>query len=147
MSIHFATDEEVRELNLETRGKDAPTDILSFPSPFVEFAEPEALLPPEFPGMPKDIGDIVISVPYVERAIALDAADAAPEGGADLRVDEDRGVSGAMASIFDLRERLPLLCIHGLLHLLGHDHIDDDDYELMVEREEEVCEQYKALRT
>eukprot|EP00968_Pinguiococcus_pyrenoidosus_P010783 scaffold869_cov303-Pinguiococcus_pyrenoidosus.AAC.14 len=139
MSLHFATDEEVQELNANIRGVDAPTDILSFPSPFVEFKAPEQLCEPEVPDNPKDLGDIVISVPYVRRAIERDREDF--EKG-ELCVDEDRGVSREMATKFTLRERFPLLAIHGMLHLLGHDHEEDDEYELMVQREEEVYGQY-----
>jgi Endoribonuclease YbeY len=39
---------------------------------------------------------------------------------------------------FTVQERLPLLCVHGLLHLVGYDHESDDDYEAMVAREEGV---------
>ena len=52
--------------------------------------------------------------------------------------DDDRGVSGAMADIYDTEERIHLLLVHGMLHLVGYDHIEDDDYEIMVAKEEEV---------
>jgi ssRNA-specific RNase YbeY (16S rRNA maturation enzyme) len=41
-----------------------------------------------------------------------------PQNG-DLDLDEDAGVSREMATKFTLEERIPLLFIHGMLHLLG----------------------------
>lgn len=35
-------------------------------------------------------------------------------------VDDDRGVSRAMAQVFDPLKRLPLLLVHGILHLMGY---------------------------
>ena len=52
VSILLATDEKVRELNRTFRGKDEPTDVLSFPAG-------------EFPGAP--LGDIAIAVPIAEK--------------------------------------------------------------------------------
>ncbi len=54
--------------------------------------------------------------------------------------DDDRGVSRAMATIYDPEERIRMLLVHGMLHLVGYDHIEDDDYEVMVSKEEEVLE-------
>lgn len=56
---------------------------------------------------------------------------------------EDAGISRAMSSVFTLEERLPLLLIHGLLHLLGHDHEKRKDWVVMTRREEEVLALYR----
>ena len=52
--------------------------------------------------------------------------------------EEERGVSGAMARVFDPELRVNMLLVHGMLHLVGHDHEEDDEYELMVTKEEEI---------
>lgn len=52
-----------------------------------------------------------------------------------------------MAEVFTLEERIPLLLIHSILHLLGYDHETDADWELMTARETEVMEKYyEALK-
>ena len=56
--------------------------------------------------------------------------------------EEDAGVSLAMSKLFTVEERIPLLLIHGILHLLGHDHETEEDWQLMTTRENYVMEQF-----
>lgn len=79
----IASDKLLRELNLRFRGKDMPTDVLSFPSP-----SPSGYL-----------GDLAISF---DRA----AAQAAEHG-------------------HSVENEIGILLLHGVLHLLGHDHETD----------------------
>jgi rRNA maturation RNase YbeY len=58
----------------------------------------------------------------------------------------DRGVSRAMASLYSFEDRLPLLLIHGLLHLLGHDHETSEDWLRMTQREDDVLQRYREYR-
>ncbi len=64
-----------------------------------------------------------------------------------IEVDEydDRGVAPAMLKVFDPEVRCHMLVVHGMLHLVGYDHIEDDDYELMVEREDEVLAELRKI--
>ena len=63
----------------------------------------------------------------------------------EVEVDEydDRGVAPAMQYIYDPEVRIHMLVVHGMLHLVGYDHIEEDDYELMVVREDEVLAELK----
>lgn len=58
----------------------------------------------------------------------------------EIEVDEydDRGVAPQMQHIYDPEIRIHMLLVHGMLHLVGYDHIEEDDYELMVVKEDEV---------
>lgn len=62
------------------------------------------------------------------------------EGKAEIEAEwaSDAGVNKAMAKVFTVQERVPLLLIHSLLHLLGYDHETDEEWEQMTKREEEV---------
>lgn len=51
---------------------------------------------------------------------------------------DDRGVAPALLTTFNPEIRIHMLVVHGMLHLVGYDHIEDDDYELMVVKEDEV---------
>lgn len=88
LSLTLVGDAAIRDLNREHRGKDAPTDVLSFPL-FEDGEAPQA-------GVERLLGDVVISVDTARRqAAGYDAP---------------------------LQRELYRLLIHGLLHVLGHDH-------------------------
>ncbi len=93
ISVVIVDAEEGQQLNLQWRGKDYATNVLSFPSD----------LPPEL-GLPL-LGDLVICAPVVERE--------AKEQGKTLM------------------SHWAHMVIHGTLHLLGYDHIEDDEAEEM----------------
>lgn len=95
LSVVFSDDAHIRTLNAEWRGKDKPTNVLSFPA----FSFPKA------GPLPPMLGDIVLACETVAREAAL----------------EDK----------PLANHITHLVIHGLLHLLGHDHETDAEAEEM----------------
>ena len=119
LSVLLTDDEHIQQLNAQWRGIDEPTDVLSFP-----LWEPEQLCDPGF--SPHALGDIVISVPYAIRTTQT--------AGHAERVATALGVDPQTLD-WDEDCELDFLLIHGLLHLLGHDHADDDE-EAVMKREE-----------
>jgi probable rRNA maturation factor len=97
LSIVFADDATVQRLNRDYRGKDAPTNVLSFA--LTEADEPD------FPGAPLMLGDVILAYETVMAEAARDRK--AP-------ADHTRH-----------------LVVHGILHLLGHDHLTDVEAEAM----------------
>jgi probable rRNA maturation factor len=89
LTIVLADDEKLQDLNLDFRGIDSPTDVLSFPA-----NEPDPDTGTVY------IGDVIVSV--------------------------DRAQEQALAGGHSLQAELQLLIVHGVLHLLGHDHADPD---------------------
>jgi probable rRNA maturation factor len=136
ISLFLVSDQEMQQTNDETRGMDEPTDILSFP--FHPHVKPGVLQEPSF-DIPDyyALGDILIDVPYVVRSCLEDQEYETDE--------EERGVSGAMQSVYDPEERINMLLVHGILHLVGYDHEEDDEYEQMVAKEEEILKQLGML--
>ena len=152
ISLIITEDEEMQQANLETRGVDRPTDILSFQFQD-EIVEPGILEEPDF-DIPDyyNLGDMMIDVPYVIRRCEEDREfneGSDSDMGVEIEIgededyvgDDDRGVSGVMSTIYNPQSRLQLLLVHGMLHLVGYDHIEDGDYDLMVEKEEEVIKE------
>lgn len=144
VTLLLVDDEEMEETNLESRGIEAPTDILSFPFHFHE--RPGLLKEPEF-DIPDyyTLGDMMVDVPYVIRRCKEDGESDSDDE--DVDDDQERGVSGAMANISNPETRIHMLLIHGMLHLVGYDHEDDDEYIEMVEREEEILKELGYLET
>lgn len=95
LSIVITHDEVIQRFNLDYRGLDAPTDVLSFAAQ--EGDEPLLDLPVELAdALDKELGDVVIALPYARRQ--------AEQFGNTLDAE------------------LKLLVAHGVLHLLGYDH-------------------------
>ena len=78
------------------------------------------------------MSQMMVDVPYVIRRCEEDLKDSQDED------DNERGVSGAMADVDNPEKRIHMLLIHGMLHLVGYDHEEDEEFEEMVEREEEL---------
>jgi probable rRNA maturation factor len=142
LSVFLVDDREMRETNRETRSVDAPTDILSFP--FHPSIEPGVLAEPDF-DIPDyyNLGDLMVDPAYVMRRCVEDAE----SEGSVADGDDDRGVSGAMAKVSDPEDRINMLLIHGVLHLIGYDHEEDDEYELMVTAEERLLRELDMIKT
>jgi probable rRNA maturation factor len=159
ISLLLTNDDDMQSTNEESRGVNAPTDILSFP--FHEAVAPGTLEEPQFDVDDYyNLGDLLIDVPYVMRQCEEDQAMAAEsendeessssdeeEDDDDEEEEDERGVSGAMATVYDPEERINMLLVHGMLHLVGYDHEYEDDYELMVSREEEILKELGLPRT
>lgn len=104
LSVRLTSDEEVRALNHQWRGKDKATNVLSFP-----MAEWEELEASETVGPELLLGDIVL-------AHGVCAREAAEKG-------------------LPLEDHAAHLMVHGTLHLLGYDHMDDESASDMEARE------------
>ncbi len=116
VSVTIVTNSEIQEINKMYRGKDEPTDVISFA--MEELGEGEIIIKGE--GIPRMLGDIIISI---ERA----------EEQAD------------MYEHTFIRE-LGFLAVHGLLHLLGYDHINKEDEKKMFSRQKMILDGYGLER-
>ena len=102
LTIRIVDTEESHQLNLEYRGKDKPTNVLSFP-----FEAP--------PGIELDLlGDLIICRQVVEKEAE----------------EQNKPLLAHWAH----------MVVHGSLHLLGYDHIEDDEAEEMESLETEIMQ-------
>lgn len=116
LSLRFVDDVCMQELNSRFRNKDRSTDVLSFPQE--EFDPPLTLSNKAISrdeGIPLMLGDIVISITK------------AYENAEHIGQGVDREVC--------------FLLIHGVLHLVGHDHIEDEERFIMEEQQNQLLSQ------
>jgi probable rRNA maturation factor len=116
LSVTFTDNEGIREINRDYRGKDQPTDVISFA--LEEMGEGEI----EITGaeIPRVLGDIIISVPRAREQA------------------EEYGHS--------FERELGFLAVHGFLHLLGYDHMTKEDETEMFGRQNEILDRYGLKR-
>ena len=118
VSVSFITDERIHELNLEFRGIDRPTDVLSFECDGAE-----------------DEFDMAYNG---SGALACDAGEGEPYLLGDIFVAPDVAERQAPDYGMTYADELSLLITHGLLHLCGMDHMEDDEAREMEARETEL---------
>ncbi len=117
VSLRFASEEEIREINKEYRGVDRKTDVLSFP--LVDFNNLEDV-ESELSQDNVMLGDIIIC-----KQVAKDQA-------------KEYGHS--------LTRELCFLALHGFLHLLGYDHIEKQDEVVMQSVAKKILEENNIKR-
>lgn len=112
VSVLACDDMRIRALNAQFRGKDRPTNVLSWPAWDLSPEAPGALPEPPEPGTrddPEALGDMALAFDTCQREAV------------------EQGKS--------LDDHVTHLIVHSLLHLLGYDHEDDADALRMEETE------------
>lgn len=121
MSVTFMNNDEIQVINREYRGKDAPTDVISFAFEEEGEGEIEIFFDEENAlDLPRTLGDIMISV---ERA---------KEQASEYGHSFDR--------------ELGFLALHGFLHINGYDHMTPEDEKEMFGLQKEILDAYGLER-
>ncbi|AQS03453.1 rRNA maturation RNase YbeY [Clostridium beijerinckii] len=127
ISLLFVDNNEIKEINNETRGINRETDVLSFPmleyedkKVFKDMYKDYKFSQSDFDGDELVLGDIVLSL---EKAL---------EQSKEFNHSYEREAS--------------YLVVHSVLHLLGYDHMEDDDKIIMRSREEDILNKLNIIR-
>ena len=109
LGIQLTTDRTIQKYNYQFKKQNKPTDVLSFPyHPNLKAGKKIIVASDE----DKNLGDIIISLPYVL-----------------VNKQELEG---------DFEQRMDKMLVHGICHLLGYDHIHDADYKKMASLEKKL---------
>ena len=113
VDVLITDDEGIHQINLEQRGIDRPTDVLSFPMFNYRPGQPQA-----------------------------DGADADPATGltplGDMVISLERARAQAEEYGHPLERELCYLAVHSVLHLLGYDHMDEGEEKAQMRAREEA---------
>lgn len=117
VTLLFVSEPEMASYNERFLDRAHPTDVLAFP---VEELKPGAVPEIDPQGPPLVLGDVLVAPSYVRRQAA------------EMNVT--------------FEDEMSLMITHGILHLLGYDHVDDDEAEVMEARERELLEKVGRTR-
>lgn len=126
VNIILTTNEEIRQINLEQRGIDAPTDVLSFP--MIEYAYPSDFTVLEADGMDSfdpDTGELLLG---------------------DIVISVDKVIEQAEKYNHGVKREYAFLIAHSMLHLFGYDHMDELERETMEHKQEEILNRLNITR-
>lgn len=128
VSIKLSDDNEVHVLNREWRDKDKPTNVLSFPA--LEDDELQNFRHSREGGGPSSDINVFASVPEMDSRLRGNDEHMELLLGDIILAYETCATEAADKGI-SIADHATHLVIHGMLHLLGHDHIDDEEAEAM----------------
>ncbi|HEX6222637.1 MAG TPA: rRNA maturation RNase YbeY [Acidimicrobiia bacterium] len=109
VTLLFVDESEMASYNARFLDREGATDVLAFP---VEDLLPGVIPDADPQGPPLMLGDVVVAPSYVRRQA------------------DEHGVS--------FEDEMALMVTHGILHLLGYDHVEDQEAERMEERESQL---------
>jgi probable rRNA maturation factor len=118
ISITLTTPAEIRKINNEFRNIDKETDVLSFP--MFEKNELDEMVQAGKNKIPETIGDVIISIERVQEQA------------------EEYGHS--------FERELAYMVVHGFYHLMGYDHMVEEDKVVMRAKEENVLNKLNIVR-
>ena len=124
VNLTFVSKEEIRTLNKETRNIDKVTDVLTYP--YVDLQVGKKL----------KISDYKESIDLETGLLTI----------GDIYICLDRAKEQAKEYNHTLRREVCFLLCHGLLHIAGYDHMNEEDEEKMTAKQEEIMNELNITR-
>ncbi|MBU5486615.1 rRNA maturation RNase YbeY [Clostridium sp. MSJ-8] len=127
VSLVFVDNEEIREINNDTRNIDRETDVLSFP--MLDYEDKKV-----FKDMYKNYN---FDVTYKDgEEVVL----------GDIVLSLEKALEQSKEYNHSFQREASYLVVHSILHLLGYDHMVEEDKVVMRRREEEILEKLNITR-
>ncbi|WP_142414533.1 rRNA maturation RNase YbeY [Hathewaya massiliensis] len=127
VSLILIDNKNIRNINKEQRGKDMVTDVLSFP--MLEYPEHKVF---------KDV--------YKDYKFSQFDLDEGKLILGDIALSLERAKEQSEEFNHSFKREVCYLIIHSILHLLGYDHMEECDKEIMRRREEEILKSFNLIR-
>ena len=125
VNLLLTMNDEIREMNSNFRNIDRATDVLSFP--MVDYEEPG-------------------NFDFLEDTLEYFN----PESGelmlGDIVISKEKVISQAEEYGHSIEREYAFLIAHSMLHLMGYDHMEEDERIVMEQKQKEILEQLQILR-
>jgi len=128
VDIYITDSEEVRTYNREYRNIDKTTDVLSFPN--IDWEVPADYESVDYEGFETESFNPETSLPIL----------------GEICLNKDRILSQAEEYGHSVKREYAFLIAHSMLHLLGYDHIKEDEAAVMEEKQKDYLEELGILR-
>ena len=125
VSVTLVNDDTIHELNRETREIDRSTDVLSYP--MLEYETPECFeqVEDDLTNFNPDSGELILG---------------------DIVISMDHVYAQAEEYGHSVKRELAFLVAHSMLHLFGHDHMEDRERVEMEEKQEQILKNLGITR-
>jgi probable rRNA maturation factor len=121
VSVVLVDNERIQGINKEHRQIDKPTDVLSFP--MLDFSEGDIM---------QTSGDVDLD----ENLLLL----------GDIVISMEMAKKQSEEYEHSFEREVAFLTAHGIFHLLGYDHMEEEDEKIMMEKQETVMEKLGLVR-
>lgn len=126
VNVLLTDNEGIRRFNRDFRGIDQPTDVLSFPNITYETAADFGCVEESFADcFEPDTGELILG---------------------DIIISADRVTKQAESYGHDRRREFAFLVAHSMLHLLGYDHMAEEEAAVMEEKQERTLQELRITR-
>lgn len=119
VNLMLVGNKEIHQINLDQRGIDRPTDVLSFP--MIEYEKPACFegLEEDLAAFHPDSGELMLG---------------------DIVISMDKAKEQADAYGHSLKREYAFLIAHSMLHLFGYDHMEEKERAVMEQKQEEILQ-------
>ena len=125
IEVALTDDEDIHEVNKETRGMDKSTDVLSFPNCFFDAPADFSNIEEQEDCFHPDTGELMLG---------------------DIMISVEHVFAQAKEYGHSVRRELAFLVAHSMLHLMGYDHMEEEERRVMEKRQEAILERIGITR-
>lgn len=125
VEVVLTDDEDIHEVNKETRNIDKATDVLSFPNCFFDAPGDFSNIEEQEDCFHPDTGELMLG---------------------DIMISVEHVFAQAKEYGHSVRRELAFLVAHSMLHLMGYDHMEEEERRVMEERQEAILERIGITR-
>ncbi|MEI3219235.1 MAG: rRNA maturation RNase YbeY [Lachnoclostridium sp.] len=125
VNLLLTMNDQIHEMNRDFREIDRPTDVLSFP--MIEYTAPGDFdfLEQQEECFDPESGELVLG---------------------DIVISKEKVIEQAEAYGHSVKREYAFLITHSVLHLTGYDHIEDEERQIMEEKQREILKHLQILR-